>query len=224
VLALVGILSTSTVASAQLIEASAAISPVIVGDPAFGVFQSDEPLEMRIGADLRIRAVSFAGFDFLPLVAYRFGSSDGDAATDSDTHLAIHDLTAGFRLRRSLTSYFAFFAELHGGLAFVRMETTQQNAPSERATHRDSDKTWEVGGGLGLAFGPSVAWLESRGVKKFSFAGELSGGYLARGPSTFAPKLEAGDEFSLPTTPATVWGNLDTSGWYAQMAISIRFL
>lgn len=222
-LVLTAVLGATVEAQAQRIEVSATLSPVFTGDPGMQAFDTSDPLQPRIGADLRVNVLRFAGFDLLPLLAYRFSATEGSLGS-IDTRLELHDLAAGLRLQRELASFLSFFAEATAGLVIANMQATVWDAMSLRTKARDTERSWEAGGGIGLVVGPSRAYLERRGMKRFSFGGELSGGYQARGDLSFSPRLQDADENGLDTGPSTSWGAVDASGWYAQMAFTVRFL
>jgi hypothetical protein len=217
------VLTLIPAAYAQRVEVSAALSPVFAGDPALEALASDAPAMPRLGADIRVLVWTLAGFDFLPLVSYRYTATEGGLG-EVETRLTIHDLGLGLRLRRDLLPFMAFFAQVEAGLALVDLKASLMDNSSSRSTARDEDRLWEAGGSVGLAFGPSKGALERRGIRRFSFAGELSGGYLARGEASFSPRLERGDEHSLSTISPVSWGGVDTSGWFAQMAFTVKFL
>jgi hypothetical protein len=222
------VLSLCDKAAAERLEVGLAITPTVLQDGNYEAFSEADLYALRFGLDLKSEIASVGGFELVPLISYRIAFDGGEPYRILDTNLTTHDFLGGLRVRRDLVSWLAVFVEAVGGLLWAEFEGSISLSGYEgygigRRDYTDRRLTWQAGGLAGAEVGLSERWLETRGITRFGFSGEIAGGYLRRGDTEFAPELEAGDEFALPVADAPNLGEINLSGWVIQVAASFKF-
>ena len=232
-----------TVAAALLVAAHAAaadvkielglgVTPTELQDTTYEAVSSDDLRLIRAGGDIRLDTGSVGGIHFVPFIGYRFGYDEGYPLYVLDTRIMANDFLAGLRVRGWLLSWFGLFAEVQGGLLWVRFDAEvsddggymYDDLAGVRDTYHDDEVTWSVGGLLGAEVRISPRWLKQRGITWFDFGAELGAGYLRHGAVAFKPELGGGDEHSLPVGQTADWGEVNLSGWFIQLGVTFTFL
>ncbi len=221
------LLLAGSAVNAERLEIGFALTPTFLQDTGYEAFSENNLYMTRIGLDLRSEVANLGGFKLIPLISYRFAFDSGSPYYIMDTGLRTNDLAAGLRLRKGIISWLALFVEVTGGMLWAGIngslneESKYGEIDSER-NYKDLQHTWSAGGIGGVEVQLSKAWLRSRGVRRFGFAGELAGGYVRRGDIEFEPTIEGIDDnaIEIHTNP---WGEVNLSGWMIQIAASFRF-
>jgi hypothetical protein len=220
-----------TEVAAEPLEIGLALTPTVMQDESFEAFSSDYLRAARVGIDIRAEVADPGGFKIIPFVGYRIASSDGQPYDILKTELLTHDFMIGLRIRKGILPWMSAFAEVSGGLLLGVMSTSPGESggemnfggPVDRTDYTDNQSTWSVGGIAGLEFHLAKTWLRSRGIKRFTFGGELAGGYVRRGDLEFDPELEKGEDNSLAMNTMGSWGEVNLSGWMIQIGLSFKF-
>ncbi len=221
----------SSQAKADPLEVSGAVTPSFVQDKSYEAFSSDRLSLVRVGADVRAGVGQVDGFEFLPLLSYRYGSDEGKVRLALDNDLVTHDILLGLRVRKGLLTWLSVFAEVSGGLLLAEIDsriTTSDGVDytgggSSGSSYHDQENTWTVGGLAGVELHLSKPWLESRGVDGFNFGGEVGIGYTRRGDLSIRPSLEGRDKNAIPLADEPSWGDVNLSCWFIQIGIEFRF-
>ena len=222
----------STQVFANALELSLILEPSMLHDDVYEAFSDDNLYHTRLGADLRIKTGEVDGWEFLPVLSYRFASDSGTPGNMLNNELFIQDFLAGLRVRKELAFCLAIFIEAKAGLLWADLDSSISEERGYEFGDRigtmrnysDDAYTWTAGGLVGIETYISKKWLESRGVYNFNFGGELGLGYVRRGDLSFSPKLAGGDEHALPVTEAETWGDVNLSAFVIQLGIFVRFL
>ena len=202
------------------------LSPTLLQDPAFEAFSSDDLRSDRFGGDLRLQVASLGNnIKLLPVVGYRVSLDEGDPFYQMETVLQTHEAFAGLRFRGWFKPWLGAFIQVTGGACWAVVEGGIETWEGEGAREDYSAEavTWTVEGLLGVEFRLSPAFLARRGVTRFNFGGEIGVGYNRKGEMEVTPKLEGGDENSLPVRQTEPWGAVNLSGWVAQVGITLSF-
>jgi hypothetical protein len=207
------------------LEVAAGVTPTFVQDPAYEAFSKDDLRAERMGGDLRLEVAKLGHFRLVPYVAYRGAWDDGSPYGVVDTRFAAHDFAGGLRLRTWFLSWLGAFAQVEGGVTYVRMDGDLNGmdaaGPGARTEYSDKAATWLAGGLLGVELRLPPALFKRHGVDWLDFGVELGGGYLRRGEIDLQPSLGGGDDNSLPVEDTADWGKVNLSGWTFQVMFTV---
>lgn len=222
------------IASAERLEVGLFLDPSWVHNDRFEAFADGSSSMFRFGLDLRSEVGDVKGLKFLPLLGYRYGSAYGYVGSMVDLDLQMHDFFLGLRVRKGLLSWLAIYAEAKGGVLLTSMDGWLNSeygvyygygydVLESRDHYTDREVTWSAGIAAGLEMMISRSWLRSRGVRRFTFGGELGFGYLRRGDIEVDPTLEPGGEDALGGETLGAWGELNASALVLHFGLSFYF-
>ena len=203
------------------LEVAAGVTPTFIQDPGYEAFSSSDLRAERAGADLRVQVAEFGTVALVPLISYRGVSEGGDPRGVMKTHLGVHDVTAGLRLRAWFQPWLGAFVQAEGGLTYARMRGELTDTSSARGDYSDDATTWCAGGLLGVELRLPPSLFERQKIEWLDFGLEVAGGYLRRGEIDLEPSLGGGDDNSLPLADTADFGGLNLSGWTVQVAFTI---
>ncbi len=219
-------------AGAERLEAGLSLDPSWVHNDRFKEFSDNEAFIFQSGLDLRSEVGDVKGFKFLPLIGYRYERVSGTVGWFLDTELQLHDFFLGLRVRKGLLSWLAVFAEAKGGVLLASLDGWLEpqyggysgwDSLESRDNYTDRAVTWSAGIAAGLEAYISRSWLRSRGIRRFTFGGEMAFGYLRRGDLTIDPLLEPGGEDAIGGETLGGWGELNASVMVLHFALSFYF-
>ena len=228
---LAAVMTLSVGARAERVEVGLAATPTWLFDSGYAAFSEGDLFVGRLGVDIRSQVGTVGGFQFAPLLGYRFGKDSGFLTWDIDTYLYTHDVYAGLRVRRELISWLSLFVEIDAGAMIAVMDADMYVGGDDPAysgepkdAYSDTGATWNVSALFGVETHLSRRWLESRGNDWFCFGGEIAVGYARRGDISFDPSLNGGSDNAISSETLGEWGDVNLSGLIVQFAASLYFI